>query len=136
MVLMASGSVSVRLPEEVLEELQKLAQERNEKVSDVVRDLIISGLVLEKDGTRQVLNRIERLENLSTKTLLAASKAQFLASMSVGFCSDMTKLMISGRTPEAQEKTAFLNQTDEWAENFAREYLKEESEKGPSQEKE
>jgi uncharacterized protein (UPF0335 family) len=133
MVLMASGSVSVRLPEEVLEELQKLAQERNEKVSDVVRDLIISGLVLEKDGTRQVLNRIERLENLSTKTVMAASKAQFLASMSVGFCSDMTKLMISGRTPEAQEKTAFLNQTDEWAENFAREYLKEESEKGPSQ---
>ncbi len=133
---MASGSVSVRLPEEVLEELQKLAQERNEKVSDVVRDLIISGLVLEKDGTRQILNRIERLENLSTKTLLAASKAQFLASMSVGFCSDMTKLMISGRTPEAQEKSAFLNQTDEWAENFAREYLKEESEKGQSQEKE
>lgn len=120
---MASGSVSVRLPEEVLEQLDKLAQERKQKVSDVVRDLVVSGLALEKEGTKEVLKRMERLENLSTKTAIAAGKAQFLASMSVGFCSDITKLMVSGRAPETQEKTAFLNQTDEWAENFAREYL-------------
>lgn len=122
---MASGSVSVRLPEEVLEALNALAQERQQKVSDVVRELIVSGLALEKEGTREVLNRMERLENLSTKAAMAAGKAQFLASMSVGFCSDITKLMVSGRAPEADEKTAFLNQTDEWAENFARESLKQ-----------
>jgi len=41
---MASNTVAVRLPEEVLEELQKRANLQNKKVSDVVRDLIISGL--------------------------------------------------------------------------------------------
>jgi Arc/MetJ-type ribon-helix-helix transcriptional regulator len=125
---MASGSVSVRLSEEVLEALEELAQERGQKVSDVVRELIVSGLALEKEGTRELLNRMERLENISTKAAMAAGKAQFLASMSVGFCSDITKLMVAGRTPEAEEKTAFLNQTDEWAENFAQEYLKNETE--------
>ena len=118
----------------MLEQLEALAQERKQKVSDVVRELIVSGLALEKEGTREVLNRMERLENLSTKTAMAAGKAQFLAGMSVGFCSDITKLMVSGRTPEAQEKTAFLNQTDEWAENFAREYLKQEGDKEPEEE--
>ena len=128
---MASGSVSVRLPEEVLEALEKLAEERNQKVSDIVRELIVSGLALEKDGTREILNRIDRLEVLSTQAAIAALKAQFLASMSVGFCSDITKLMVSGKTPEAQEKSAFLSQTDEWAENFAREYLQQDSDGEP-----
>ncbi len=131
---MASGSVSVRLPEDVLEQLDKLAQERKEKVSDVVRELIVSGLASERTGAREVLKRIERLEKVSMKTAMAAGKAQFLASMSVGFCADMTKLMVSNETPNTEEKTAFLNQTDEWAENFAREYLNEEGEGEPKQE--
>lgn len=126
---MASGSVSVRLPEEVLEQLEALTQERKQKVSDVVRELIISGLASEKTGAREILNRIERLEKLATKTGMAAGKAQFLAGMSVGFCADVTKLMVSNQTPSAEEKTAFLNQTNEWAENFARAYLAEEDEK-------
>lgn len=41
---MASNTVAVRLPDEVLEELQKRAAEQNKKLSDVVRDLIVSGL--------------------------------------------------------------------------------------------
>lgn len=127
---MASGAVSVRLPEEVLEQLDKLALERNQKVSDVVRELIISGLASEKTGAREILNRIERLERLATKTGMAAGKAQFLAGMSVGFCADVTKLMVSNQTPSAEEKTAFLSQTNEWAEDFARAYLAEEDEKG------
>lgn len=129
---MASGSVSVRLSEEVLEQLDKLAQERKQKVSDVVRELIVSGLGSEKTGARELMNRIERLEKLSIKTAMAAGKAQFLAGMSVGFCADVTKLMVSGKTPEAEEKTAFLSQTNEWAENFAQAYLKEEAEEEPS----
>ena len=132
---MASGSVSVRLPEEVLETLDKLALERNQRVSDIVRELIVSGLALEKDGTREILNRIDRLEALGTKAAIAAGKAQFLASMSVGFCSDITKLMVSGKTPETQEQSAFLSQTDEWAENFAREYLQQDGDAEPEAEK-
>lgn len=131
---MTSSSVSVRLSEEVHEQLDKLAQERKQKVSDVVRELILSGLASEKAGTGEILNRIDRLEKLSIKTALAAGKAQFLAGMSVGFCADVTKLLVSAQTPTAEEKTAFMNQTNEWAENFAQAYLKEEGEGEPGQE--
>jgi predicted DNA-binding protein len=37
---MASNTVAVRLPEEVLEELQRRASVQNKKISDVVRELI------------------------------------------------------------------------------------------------
>jgi predicted transcriptional regulator len=124
---MASGSVSVRLPDEVLEQLDKLAQERKQKISDVVRELIVSGLASEKTGDRGLHDKLSKLERLAVKAAMAAGKAQFLASMSVGFCADVTKLLVSNTTPETEEKTAFLNQTNEWAENFARDYLKEES---------
>lgn len=128
---MASGSVSVRLPEEVLEQLDKLAEERNLKVSDVVRELIVSGLASEKTGASEVLRRIDQLEKMIKKAAIAAGKAQFLSSMSVGFCGDMTKLLVSNETPSPEEKTAFLNQTDAWAETFARENLNEESDDEP-----
>jgi len=128
---MACGSVSVRLPDEVLEQLDKLAQERKLKVSDVVRELILSGLASEKTGASEVLRRIEQLERMIRKAAIAAGKAQFLSSMSVGFCGDMTKLLVSNETPSPEEKTAFLNQTDAWAEAFARENLSEESHEEP-----
>ena len=43
-LLMASATVAVRLPNEVLEELQKKAAAQNKKVSDYVRELIVSDL--------------------------------------------------------------------------------------------
>lgn len=122
---MASNTVAVRLPEEVLEELQRRASVQNKKISDVVRELIVSGLV--NDPTSGALSaKIARLEKLATKAALAAGKAQFLASMSVGFCADMTKLMVSNETPSSEDKTEFLARTNEWAEGFAQDYLKDE----------
>lgn len=122
---MANNTVAVRLPEEVLEELQRRASVQNKRISDVVRELIVSGLV--NDPASGALNaKIERLEKLAVKTALAAGKAQFLASMSVGFCADMTKLMVSNEIPSSEEKTAFLAQTNDWAEGFAQGYLQDE----------
>lgn len=125
---MASNTVAVRLPEEVLQELQRRALVQNKKVSDIVRELIVTGLTSDPTGLG---DKIERLERLATKAALAAGKAQFLASMSVGFCADMTKLLVSNQTPTPEEKTAFLNQTNEWAEGFAQNYLSEEKEEEP-----
>jgi hypothetical protein len=124
LVEMASNTVAVRLPEEVLEELQRRASVQNKKVSDVVRELIIAGLV--NDPASGALSaKFDRLEKLAVKTALAAGKAQFLASMSVGFCADITKLMISNETPSSDEKAEFLARTNEWAEGFAQGYLME-----------
>ncbi len=122
---MASNTVAVRLPEEVLEELQRRASVQNKKISDVVRELIVSGLVNDP-ASGALAAKIDRLEKLALKAALAAGKAQFLASMSVGFCADMTKLMVSNEIPSSEEKTAFLAQTNEWAEGFAQGYLLDE----------
>ena len=41
---MAFKTLSIRIPEEAHQELEKLAEERKQKVSDVARELIINGL--------------------------------------------------------------------------------------------
>jgi hypothetical protein len=46
--------------------------------------------------------------------------------MSVGFTSDLSKLMVSGQLPTSAQKTDFLEQTNQWAEGFAQKYLQEE----------
>jgi metal-responsive CopG/Arc/MetJ family transcriptional regulator len=64
---MASGTVAVRLPDKVLEELQERATKENKKVSDLVRELIVSGLAKTqgKDqgaaGT-EVMARLDKLD--------------------------------------------------------------------------
>ena len=69
--------------------------------------------------------RLDALEIIVYKATRAAAKAQFLASMSVGFTSDLAKLIVSGQMPTAAEKTEFLAQTNEWAEGFSKTYLQE-----------
>ena len=41
---MAFKTLSIRIPEEAHEELEKLAEQRQQKVSDVARELIVNGL--------------------------------------------------------------------------------------------
>jgi len=64
---MASSMVGTRLNEEVVEQLQKRAAAEGKKVSDVVRELIISGLAKEKEknqgaGAGEILTRLDKLE--------------------------------------------------------------------------
>lgn len=133
---MASSSVSVRVSDEVLEELTKRANAENKKVSDLVRELIESGL--KAGGTADVwagLGRVEELkqlheqiagvERLAFKSAWAAAKAQFLARMSMGFCADSARLIGGGTLTPKAEKEAFLAQTDEWAETFAESCLRD-----------
>jgi hypothetical protein len=70
--------------------------------------------------------RLDAVEKLALKATRAAAKAQFLASMSVGFTSDLSKLMVSGQLPTSAQKTDFQEQTNQWAEGFAQKYLQEE----------
>lgn len=64
---MASSTVAVRLPDEVIEQLQQRATNENKKVSDLVRELIVGGLAQaeKKDqgaaGT-EILARFDQLE--------------------------------------------------------------------------
>ena len=119
---MASGTVAVRLPDEVLEQLQTRATAENKKVSDLVRELIISGLQQREkpDGaTPAMTGRLDRLEALGDRATKAALKAQFLANMSASYAVDVARLMSGGGKPSTDEKQEFMAQMDSWAENFA-----------------
>jgi predicted transcriptional regulator len=121
---MASSAVAVRLNDEVISELQKIAAAQNKKVSDVVKDLITSGLQRKATAPAQeVIERLDALEKLTTSAIKAAAKAQFLANMSASFSSDVARLMTTNRQPTKEEKNVFMEQMDGWAEDFAREIL-------------
>ncbi len=115
---MASGTVAVRLPDEVLEELQKRATAENKKVSDLVRELIASGLQ-QTGNDPAIINRLDRLEALGDRATKAALKAQFLANMSASYAVDVARLMSGGGKPSTDEKQEFMAQMDGWADNFA-----------------
>lgn len=118
-----SNTVAVRLPDEVLKELQRLAALQNKKVSDIVRELIVSGLTNAKTGdqgdTSELATRLDNLEQLGLTSAKAALKAQFLANMSASFSVDVSRLMGGKTAPTKDEKDQFLAQMDGWAEEFA-----------------
>lgn len=125
---MASGTVAVRLPDEVLEELQKRAVAENKKVSDLVRELIISGLQQRENEPPAATEHMDRLETLGQKAVKAALKAQFLAHMSASFAVDVARLMTTKTQPNTEEKQEFMAQMDGWAENFADEEMRKKQE--------
>lgn len=121
---MASGTVAVRLPDEVLEQLQKRAADEKKKVSDLVRELITIGLQ-QTGNDPAIISRLDRLEALGDRATKAALKAQFLANMSASYAVDVARLMSGGGKPSTDEKQEFMAQMDGWAENFAEDKLKE-----------
>ncbi len=121
---MASTTVAVRLSDELVAELQKVATAKNKKVSDVVKDLIASGLqpqaeAMPAPATAELMERLDALEKLTRQAVKAAAKAQFLANMSAGFSVDVARMMATQKQPTNQEKNTFMEQMDGWAEDFA-----------------
>lgn len=109
---MASGTVAVRLPEEVIDELQKIAAAQNKKVSDVVKDLIASGLArqgkIDQGADIDLEGKMQTLEKLGLIATKAALKAQFLANMSASFSVDVARQMMAGEQRSTEEKNAFM----------------------------
>jgi len=128
---MASPTIAVRVRPEIYEQIQARAAEEGKTMTVVVQGLLEGAVSVQREVgvvTPVVAdkNALEGWQAMAYKAAKAAAKAQFLASMSVSFCSDVTRLMTSQQPPSANEKAAFMAQTDEWAENFALEYLEQE----------
>lgn len=121
---MASGTVAVRLPNEVIDELQKIAAAQNKKVSDIVKDLIASGLARQGKSDQgadiDLEGKMQALEKLGLIATKAALKAQFLANMSASFAVDVARLMSAGTQRSTEEKEEFMAEMDSWAEGFAK----------------
>jgi hypothetical protein len=95
---MASGTVTVRLPEEVIGQLQKRADAENKKMSDLVRELIIGGLapqVVESptQDMTQVLNYLEGFGGVLMSILFETVGARYFAEMSTNYAMDMESLL-------------------------------------------
>lgn len=94
---MASSMIGTRLNSEVVEQLQKRAEAEGKKVSDVVRELIISGLAKGKEKNQgaagtEVLARLDKLDERLSKALEKSetTKEQPLVRTALGF-HDMEK---------------------------------------------
>ena len=69
---MATNTVAVRLPEDIIERLHQKAAKENKKLSDVMKDLILSGLdESPKSLDAALLDRLDKLEALLSKRLEA-----------------------------------------------------------------
>jgi predicted DNA-binding protein len=125
-------TIGTKVDSETHEKLTKLAESRGFSVSELVRELIEAGISEQEKPAQEAIpddltERLDALVIMAFKATRAAAKAQFLASMSVGFTSDLAKLIVSGQMPTSAEKTEFLGQTNEWAEGFAAQYLQEDN---------
>ena len=106
---MATKSVSVRIPEESLKELERIATLKGQKVSDLVRDLIVERLTNGTGGGNQLV--IEYLEGFGT--VLAgihneAARSRFYAELMTSYAMDLQSLMTDGKVTEKDAKEALL----------------------------
>jgi hypothetical protein len=106
---MATKSVSVRIPEESLKELERIATLKGQKVSDVVRDLIVDRLTNGSGGGNQLV--IEYLEGFGT--VLAgihneAARSRYYAELMTSYAMDLQSLMTDGKVTEKDAKESLL----------------------------
>lgn len=107
---MATKSVSVRIPEESLKELERIATLKGQKVSDLVRDLIVERLTNGTGGGNQLV--IEYLEGFGS--VLAgihneAARSRFYAELMTSYAMDLQSLMTDGKVTEKDAKEALMS---------------------------
>lgn len=106
---MATRSVSVRIPEEALAELEKMAALREQRVSDLVRDLILEKL---KGGgqadNRLILEYLEGFGSVLAGIHTEAARGRFYGELMTNYAIDMQNLMVDGKVVEKQVKEAMM----------------------------
>ncbi|MBX9687380.1 MAG: hypothetical protein K2X27_11805 [Candidatus Obscuribacterales bacterium] len=117
---MASGTVAVRLPNEVLEELQKRAAAENKKVSDLVRELIVSGMAHKGQATNdgnnaKVIEYLEGFGGVLMAILHQSVGARYFAGMATSYGVDMESLMREAKPMDREQKEALMKRFEEAA---------------------
>jgi len=123
---MGSGSVSVRLPEEVIRELDRVARLQDRKVSDVVRDYIVAGLT--GGGNSNVASLREYIESLGGLLMVLTNEtvtARYFAHMTTNYALDMENLLRENKVMEPKTKSALLKKFEAAARKQAEETLEQ-----------
>lgn len=110
---MASNTVAVRLPDEVIEELQKRATAENKKVSDLLRELITSGLREQPkndgDGAK-VIEYLEGFGGVLMAILFETAGSRYFSEMATKYAIDMESLLRESKPLDKQAKTELIKQ--------------------------
>lgn len=115
---MASNTVAVRLPDELLEELQKRAAAQNKKVSDVVRDLIVNGLQsrpAENQTDAKVIEYLEGFGGMLMAILFETAGSRYFAEMATSYGVDMESLLRQNVPMDKEAKAALMSRFEEAA---------------------
>lgn len=119
---MGSNTVAVRLPEEVLEELQRRAATQKKKVSDVVRDLIVSGLQSQpanNETNARVIEYLEGFGGVLMAILFETAGSRYFAEMATSYGVDMESLLREDATMDKDAKAALMSQFEAAARQVA-----------------
>lgn len=119
---MAFKNLSIRIPEEALAGLEKLAQDRQQKVSDVARELILAGLKNPSQASNELV--IEYLQGFGMA--LAAihtesTRARYYGELMASYGMDMQSLMIEGKVLDKETKEALIDRFGEASVKIAQE---------------
>ena len=113
---MATKSVSVRIPEEALAELEKMAALNGQKVSDLVRDIIVERLTSGTAGGNQlVMARLEAMEanimgsqswlaDFVITSLRAVGEAQYQCQMAADNTDEIMNYLAVQKPLDAKSK--------------------------------
>lgn len=115
---MANNTVAVRLPNEVLEELQRRAAVQKKKVSDVVRDLIVSGLQsqpADSETNARVIEYLEGFGGVLMSILFETAGSRYFAQMATSYGMDMENLLREDVPMDKEAKAALMARFQEAA---------------------
>lgn len=108
---MVSNTVAVRLPDEVIEQLQKKAESENKKVSDIVRELILAGLQgrpSDSEASVKVIEYLEGFGGVLMAILYQTVGARYFAEMATSYGVDMESLMREEKPMDREQKEALM----------------------------
>lgn len=106
---MAFKTLSIRIPEEAHQELEKLAAEKKQNISDVAREVIVSGLKGGSQADNQLV--IEYLEGFGS--VLAglhqeAARSRYYSELMASYAVDIQNLMVEGKVADKKAKEALM----------------------------
>ncbi len=106
---MATKTLSIRIPEEAHEQLEKLAQERKKSVSDVARELLLNGLSGGASAdSRIVLEYLEGFGSVLAGLHTEAARSRFYGELLTSYLVDMQSIMLDGKVMDNEAKEGVL----------------------------
>lgn len=106
---MAFKTLSIRIPEEAHQDLEKLAEEKQQKVSDVAREFIVNGL---KGGNQAhnglVIEYLQGFGDVLAGIHGEAVRSRFYSELMTSYAVDIQNLMVEGKAADKDAKQELM----------------------------